>query len=123
MSKYLYQDYLMDFPYDDNENPIVEFEYKDDISMAQEYGTPYNLFDSLYGYNRFISFQYLHDIVDKNKWNEIFSKIKEYDIFILVDDLDIINEEVKEMKTFYLKTYYWNLKQYNKNVFLHLINS
>ncbi len=119
MDKVFYQDFLMDFPYDKNEYPLVDIKYVDNISHAQEYGQPYNLFDVAYGYYRIISFQYLHNCLDKEKWLEIFERIAKLDGIILVDDIIVINDEVREMKEFYLKAYYWNLRQYNQNIYVY----
>ncbi len=119
MDKVFYQDFLMDFPYDKNEYPLVDIKYVDNISHAQEYGQPYNLFDVAYGYYRTISFQYLHDCLDKEKWFKIFECIAKLDGVILVDDIIVINDEVREMKEFYLKVYYWNLRQYNQNIYVY----
>lgn len=119
MDKIFYQDFLMDFPYDENEYPIVEIRYVDDISHIQEYGQSYNLFDVEYGYYRTISFQYLHDCLKVEKWSEIFNCVATLDGVILVDDIIVMNDEVKELKEFYLKTYYWNLKQHNPNIYVY----
>lgn len=109
----------MDFPYDKNENPITTIQYINDITFAQEFGEPYNLFDYSNGFYRYISFQELHDTNDENKWRDILSSVSCLDGLILIDDIHVNNDEVKDMKNFYLKVYYWNLKQHNENVYVY----
>lgn len=120
MSKYFYQDYLMDFPYDDNEFPIVELKYIRDIKDVQKFNEPYNLFDFSYGYKRYFNFSELHELEKESEWNDIFLKITKFESVIIVDDLPIKNNEVKDMKEFYLKVYYWNFLQHNHNVFIYI---
>lgn len=120
MSKYFYQDFLMNFPYDDNEFPVIDLKYINDISNAQKYGEPYNLFDFSNGYVRYFSFTELHELEKESDWNNIFSKILEFDSVIIIDDLKIKNIEVISMKEFYLKVYYWNFLQHNTNIFVYI---
>ncbi len=119
MNKIFYQDFLMNFPYDEHEFPKVDIEYTNDLFGAEQYGIPYNLFDIQNGYNRYISFQLLHNATKISFWNKLFYDISSFDRIILIDDININNIEVNEMKDFYLKAYYWNLKQYNKNVYIY----
>lgn len=120
MSNYFYQDYLMNFPYDDNEFPIVELKYINDINNVQKFNEPYNLFDFSYGYIRYFNFSELHELEKESEWNDIFLKITKFESVIIVDDLPIKNNEVKDMKEFYLKVYYWNFLQHNPNVFIYI---
>ncbi len=117
-NKYFYQDYLMDFPYDNNEFPLVTINYINTLEYAQEFDIPFNLFDLPGKYYRYLSFQFLHDQKEKEKWEELFKQVKKLDGVIIVDDINIWNKEVYSMKEFYLKVYYWNIKQYNQNVFV-----
>lgn len=110
----------MDFPYDDNEFPVVDLKYINDINSAQKFNEPYNLFDFSFGYKRYFNFSELHELEKESEWNDIFLKITKFESVIIVDDLPIKNDEVKSMKEFYLKVYYWNFLQHNSNVFIYI---
>lgn len=116
-NKILYQDFLMDFSKDENDNPIVDLQYIDSIEGFYPISVDYNLFD-INGMNRFVSFQYLHNLLKKEDWNMLFKKCSKCDKVILVDDIKILNDEVFEMKKFYLKVYYLNLLKYNSSTYI-----
>lgn len=118
-NKIFYQDFLMDFSKDDNDNPIVELKYLDSMEGFLPISTKYNLFDVVNGMNRFISFQYLHNLLNKDEWDLLFKKCSKCDKVLLIDDIEILNNEVIEMKNFYLKVYYLNLLKYNSCTYIY----
>ena len=118
-NKIFYQDFLMDFSKDDNDNPIVELKYLDSMEGFLPISTKYNLFDVVNGMNRFISFQYLHNLLNKDEWDLLFKKCLKCDKVLLIDDIKILNNEVVEMKKFYLKVYYLNLLKYNSCTYIY----
>lgn len=117
-NKILYQDFLMDFSKDENDNPVVDLQYIDSIEGFYPISVDYNLFD-LNGMNRFVSFQYLHNLLKKEDWNMLLKKCSKCDKVLLVDDIKILNDEVFEMKKFYLKLYYLNLLKYNSSTYIY----
>ena len=118
-NKIFYQDFLMDFSKDDNDNPIVKLKYLDSMEEFLPISTKYNLLDIVNGMNRFISFQYLHNLLNKDEWDLLFEKCSKCDKVLLIDDIKILNNEVVEMKKFYLKVYYLNLLKYNPCTYIY----
>ncbi len=117
-NKYFYQDFLMEFPKDENDYPIVQLKYLDSKDDFFPLSVDYTLFD-FDKVKRYISFQQLHDTLDKIKWDVVLDKCSKCDVLLLIDDIKITNDELIEMKNFYLKVYYFNLLKYNKNTYIY----
>ncbi len=119
-NKTFYQDFLMDFSKDENDNPIVELKYLDSMNEFMPISVEYNLFD-INGMNRYVSFQYLHNLFNKTEWELLFKRCAKCAKVLLVDDIKIFNKEVIEIKNFYLKVYYLNLLKYNSFTYIYAI--
>ena len=117
--KIFYQDFLMNFDMDSNEFPKVKLKYIYNIDHYPDLNEPDNLFDCIDGKNRVISFQILHDTLNEAEWENMLSKAKCVDMLIIIDDIKIENDEVADMKDFYLKVYYWNFSNLNSNTYIY----
>jgi len=109
----------MDFPYDSFGYPIIDIELINDVNSCADINDEYNLFDYSNGVNRTISFQYLHDLVNEDLWQKLFTIVEKVNSVIIIDDIIIKNDEVKCMKDFYLKVYYYNLKKHNNKTYIY----
>ena len=109
--KVFYQDFLMDIPCE-KDYPIVKLKYIDSIYNYASFDEKDNLLDYIDGKIRTISLGYLHNLLEEKEWHILYEMVKKFHKLIIVDDIFVINEEVKPIKDFYLKVYYYNLNIY-----------
>lgn len=109
--KVFYQDFLMDIPCE-KDYPIVKLKYIDSIYNYASFDEKDNLLDYIDGKIRTISLGYLHNLLEEKEWHILYEMVKKLHKLIIVDDIFIINEEVKPIKDFYLKVYFYNLNIY-----------
>ena len=121
MRKIFYQDFLFeDIKTDASEFPLIELEYFDSYPYCEEYyaNMQKGLFDSLS-----IKLSQLIELTKEKDWNTLFAIITKYKSVYLIDDIPLENDEVKEYKDFYLKTYFYKIKNYCSNCFITDSNS
>ncbi len=121
MRKIFYQDFLFeDIKTDVSEFPIIELEYSECYPYCEEYYTNMQkgLYDSLS-----IKLSQLIELTKEKDWNTLFAIITKYKSVYLIDDIPLENDEVKEYKDFYLKTYFYKIKNYCSNCFITDSNS
>ena len=70
-----------------------------------------------------ISIQQLMSITTEEAWNKMMQEISAFDRVLLVDDMKIHNVELLPYKEFYLKAYYYKLKEQNANSYVLCIGS
>lgn len=101
--KIFFQDYLFeDLPVDKYDNPIVT------VNVM-----PADLKSECVS----VSLDKLFRLNTKKEWEKFIGNISNKNVCI-VDDVPIVNEEVKPYKEFYLKTYYFNLSRYCKTCYV-----
>ncbi|SEP57954.1 hypothetical protein SAMN02910289_00009 [Lachnospiraceae bacterium RM5] len=94
MARYFYQDFLFEnLPVDERDNPVVEIQYVDEISKESEYME--------------VSFDNLLKQIHFDKWEKMLREARNKEMVYIIDDVEIHNDEIKEYKLFYLKTYYF----------------
>ena len=94
MARYFYQDFLFeDLPVDERDNPVVEIQYVDMIPRESEYME--------------VSFDKLLKQIHFKKWEKMFYEARNKKTVYIIDDVEIHNDEIKEYKLLYLKTYYF----------------
>lgn len=92
-----FQDFLFEeMPVDNQDNPLVKMKTigkKDDTGCT------------------IISFEKMLRMNKEEEWVKLFNSIAGKQVLIK-DDLALQNEEMKEYKDFYMKTYYYNLSKH-----------
>ena len=108
MNVYFFQDFLLqNLPVDENEVFHVDLKYatEDDIPIPLAGPFPVDPF-------LVMSFSKLMKIKKPESWRDLFLKIECVHIVYLLDDLFVKNEEVLPYKQFWLKVYFWNIRQH-----------
>ena len=96
-SKIFFQDHLFeDLPVDKYDNPMVTINVIP-ADLKSEYIS--------------VSLDRLFRLNTKMEWEKLIHNISNKTVCI-VDDVPVVNEEVKPYKTFYLKTYYYYLSKH-----------
>ena len=102
-NKVFFQDHLFeDLPVDKYDNPMVT------VNVM-----PAELKSECVS----VSLDKLFRLNTKKEWGRLISNITNKNVCI-VDDVPIVNEEVKPYKEFYLKTYYFNLSKYCRTCYV-----
>lgn len=102
-NKVFFQDYLFkDLPVDKNDNPIVTIKV---VPANMKHDCVSISLDTLFRINTY------------KEWEKLISNISNKNVCI-DDDVPIENDEVKQYKLFYLKTYYYNLSKYCRACFV-----
>ena len=98
-NRIFFQDYLFeDLPVDKYDNPMVTVNLMpEDLKTACVS----------------VSLDKLFRINTKKEWERLISNVSNKSVCI-VDDVPVVNEEVRPYKEFYLKTYYFNLSKHCK---------
>ena len=103
-NRVFFQDYLFEgMPVDEQDNPTVSLEV---FPKCMEIGERYA-----------ISLDKMLKMDKQKDWDNLFKYIKDRDVCI-IDDVVLTNVELKPYKTFYLKTYCFNLSKYCRQVFI-----
>lgn len=121
MRKIFYQDFLFEnIKTDASDFPIIELEYSESCPYCKEYCTNMQkgLYDSLS-----IKLSQLIELTQENDWNTLFAIVSKYKSVYLIDDILLKNDELKEYKDFYLKTYFYKIKNYCSNCFITVSDS
>lgn len=105
--------------FDKNDFPIDKPEYIDSINNKSSIFDDYNLFDNVYGVNRYIMVSELLETNNVSKWKEIREKIRECDSITIINNLYIDNEELLFISDFYMKTFYAALKKENPKCYAY----
>ncbi len=116
MSNTFYQDFLFEnIKTDENEFPLIEIKHSDLLPYCEEYKPDFQkgLFDSFS-----IKFTQLIDMTKEEDWNNLLARTSKYNTVYLIDDISLENEELREYKDFYLKTYFYKLKEACPNCFV-----
>ena len=71
------------------------------------------LYDSLS-----VKLSQLIELTKEKDWNTLFTLISKYKSVYLIDDISLENDELKDYKDFYLKTYFYKIKNYCSNCFI-----
>ena len=106
-------------PFDKKDYPEGEFEYIETIDQQSNIFEDYNLFDYMYGTNRYIKLSELFEADSKAKWSTIKIKASGCDSITIFNDVLIENEEVRFIDDFYLKVFYLALKNENPNCYVY----
>ncbi|MCQ2512992.1 MAG: hypothetical protein MJ092_06385 [Lachnospiraceae bacterium] len=115
--KVFFQDFLFEgIPIDKDDKPAVELEYTDNTVMCSVVN-PYQSFDY---YNVALNFSDLVEMRDESDWLNMLKKIDSCNTVVLVDNMPLQNAELVPYKEFYMKTYYYTLKQHCKNCFVSI---
>lgn len=119
MEKIFYQDFLFkDMEFDQNEYPNVQLEYAPLPKTYKKYQ------DRISYKNRTsclaISFNQLLLIKKLNKWEKLKKIVKECSSVYIIDDVPIVNEELKSFKEFYLKSYFFTFKRLNNDCYISI---
>ena len=91
----------------------------DSIDNQSSLFDDYNLFDCVYGTNRYVKLSELLDANTEFKWAIIREKAKHCKSITLVNDLPFQNEELDFIKQFYISVFYSALKKENPNCYVY----
>ncbi|MEE3451238.1 MAG: hypothetical protein VZR27_11205 [Acutalibacteraceae bacterium] len=100
-----------DFPV---ENPV----YIDSIEHQSSLFDDYNLFDVIYGNNRYVKLSELLKANTEQEWNDLNQKVSNCKSITIVNDTSICNRELEFIEKFYIESFYAALKQINPNCFV-----
>ena len=101
-----------DYP---TETPIPINSIDNQSSMFDDY----NLFDCLYGANRYVKLSELFDANTEAKWGDIKEKARHFKSITLVNDIPFQNEELAFIKQFYISVFYSALKKENPTCYVY----
>lgn len=102
---YFFQDFLFeDLPVNEQDYPDVEI-----IMISKDIAQTMNA--------EMLSLDYLLRCNKEKEWDDIFEKIKDKDVLI-IDDIKLINQEMKPYKDFYLRTYCYNIERHCRKCFV-----
>lgn len=115
-NEYFYQDFLYQKIHDDFN---LEIKYINDASDYFDITISTTIFD-IDCKKRYISFNYLLELLDKSTWDNLFKICKDIDKLVIIDDCKIVNQKLEQYKLFFLKVYIFNLEQYVSEVYVYL---
>ena len=97
------------------ETPILTDSIENQSSLFDEY----NLFDYVYGTNRYVKLSELLNANTEPKWKIIKEKVRQCKSITIVNDITIQNEELDFIKKFYISVFYSALKKENPNCYVY----
>lgn len=98
-----FQDFIFeDLPVDEYDNPAVTIDEIFDITTSEIIR---------------VSLDRLLRMNKKQEWDDLYSRISGC-VAVIIDDLQLLNDEIRPYKEFYLKSYYYNLSKYAKKCFV-----
>ncbi len=102
--KVFYQDFLFeDMPVDEQDYPTTELQHIPEGADISNYTV--------------VSFDTMLKMNKPMEWEVLFERIENKDVCIR-DDVVMNNYEMEPYKLFYLKTYYFNILKYSRNVYV-----
>ncbi len=97
------------------ETPILTDSIENQSSLFDEY----NLFDYVYGTNRYVKLSELLNANIEPKWKIIKEKVRQCKSITIVNDITFQNEELDFIKKFYISVFYSALKKENPNCYVY----
>lgn len=98
--------------------PVDQPSYIDNIDNQSSIFDDYNLFDCLYGYNRYIRLSELFRANTEQKWKTLLATVEKCDTITIVDDVTCKNHEIAFAEKFYMNSFYSEFKRVNPNCFV-----
>ena len=109
--------------FDKNDYPVEKPVYVDSIDHQSGLFYDYNLFDVIYGNNRYVKLSELLGANTEQKWDYIKQNVSHCKSITIVNDTFLCNNELEFIEKFYVKSFYAALKNINPNCYVLRKNS
>ena len=109
--------------FDKNDYPVEKPVYVDSIDHQSGLFYDYNLFDVIYGNNRYVKLSELLGANTEQEWNDLKQKVSQCKSITIVNDTFLCNNELEFIEKFYVESFYAALKNINHNCYVLRKNS
>lgn len=104
--------------FDKNDFPVEKPVYADSIDHQSSLFDDYNLYDVIYGNNRYVKLSELLGANTEQKWNYLKQNVSQCKSITIVNDTSLCNNELEFIEKFYIESFYAALKNINPNCYV-----
>jgi hypothetical protein len=108
-----------DIDLEKNDTPVCNIIYTNSIDDKTHISYDYNLFDCIYGFNRYINLTELFKANEETTWKAIMERIQECDSITIVNDITTDNDELSFITDFYVRVFYSDVKSHCSQCYLY----